>query len=213
MKIREAELADIDEDAYRRGEFHTRVYGIARVPFIPELTQGAKQVFSSGDEERTKKEIARFLAEVMADGMLTILGPGTTTAAIAHLLGLQKTLLGFDAVWGGKLVGTDLDEKGILGIIETKGPARVIVSPIGSQGFVIGRGTQVISPAVIRKVGIKNFIVAATPGKLESTPVLYIDTGDPDLDTQFGDSIAVISGYRMAQRKKLFRFSPEHREI
>jgi predicted polyphosphate/ATP-dependent NAD kinase len=207
MKFREAEIADIDEEAYRRGEFHTRIHGIGKVPFIPELTQGVKQVFETGDEERAKREIARFLVEVMADGMLTILGPGTTTAAIAHLLGIEKTLLGFDVVQGGKLTGRDLDERGILSILEKDGPARIIVSPIGAQGFVIGRGTQVISPGVIRRVGIKNIIIAATPAKLANTPLLYIDTGDPALNAQFGDSIAVISGYRMAQRKKLVHYS------
>jgi predicted polyphosphate/ATP-dependent NAD kinase len=212
LKFREAEIADIDEEAYRRGEFHTRVHGIGKVPFIPELTQGAKQVFETGDEERAKKEIAQFLIEVMADGMLTILGPGTTTAAVAELLGIKKTLLGFDAVQGGTLTGRDLDEKGILSMLEEDVSARVIVSPIGAQGFVIGRGTQVISPEVIRRVGIKNFIVAATPGKLANTPVLYIDTGDPALDAQFGESIAVISGYRMAQRKKLYHSSTDNRE-
>ena len=144
----------------------------------------------------------------MADGLLTVLGPGTTTAAIARVLGVEKTLLGFDAVQDGRLVGKDLDEAGILTILEREGPARIIVSPIGAQGFVIGRGTQVISPRVIRKVGIKNLIVAATPAKLANTPTLYIDTGDPDLDARFGDSIAVISGYRMAQRKSCTGFPP-----
>ena len=210
MKFREAEIADVDEDAYRRGEFHTRIYGIAKVPYVPDISQGTKQVFETGDEERAKKEIAQFLAEVMADGLLTFLGPGTTTATIARVLGVDKTLLGFDAVQGGRLVGKDLDEAGILAILKKDGPARIIVSPIGAQGFVIGRGTQVISPRVIRKVGVGNLIVAATPAKLANTPMLYIDTGDPDLDARFGDSIAVISGYRMAQRKKLFTFSSNY---
>jgi predicted polyphosphate/ATP-dependent NAD kinase len=207
MKIRDAEIADIDEEAYRRGEFHPRVYSIARVPFIAELTQGSKRVFESSDEDRAKIEIAQFLSEVIADGSLTILGPGTTTAAIARHLGIGKTLLGFDAVKEGKIIGMDLDEAGILSILEKEGNARVIVSPIGAQGFVIGRGTQVISPAVIRKVGIKNLIVAATPAKLAGTPVLYIDTGDPVLDAQFGNTIAVISGYRIAQRKKVYQLT------
>jgi len=209
MKLREAEIADIDEEAYRKGEFHTRVYGIGKVPYVPELNQGTKQVFETGDEERAKEEIAQFLAEVMADGSLTVLGPGTTTAAIAHLLGIEKTLLGFDAIQDDRLTGKDLDETGILALLEKAGPARIIVSPIGAQGFIIGRGTQVISPEVIRRVGIKNLIVAATPGKLANTPVLYIDTGDPALDAQFGDSIAVISGYRMAQRKKVYHLVRE----
>ena len=82
---------------------------------------------------------------------------------------------------------------------------RIIVSPIGAQGFILGRGNQQISPAVIRKAGLQNLIVVATPHKLRETPSLYVDTGDPALDREFGESVQVISGYRIAQRKKISR--------
>jgi predicted polyphosphate/ATP-dependent NAD kinase len=78
-----------------------------------------------------------------------------------------------------------------------------VISPIGAQGFVIGHGTQVVSPAVIRRIGLKNIIVVASPYKLSQTPTLFVDTGDPELDREFPDSIPVISGYRIAQRKRI----------
>ena len=77
------------------------------------------------------------------------------------------------------------------------------MSPLGAQGSVLGRGTQQVSPAVIEKVGIDNIIVVATPYKLSQTPEVFIDTGDPDLDHRFGENILVVSGYRVAQRKRI----------
>ena len=67
--------------------------------------------------------------------------------------------------------------------------AKIILSPIGAQGFILGRGNQQISARIVRRVGIGNIIVVATPHKLRETPLLYVDSGDPVLDTGFGDTI------------------------
>jgi predicted polyphosphate/ATP-dependent NAD kinase len=203
--LRDAELLDVDEEAYRAGELRTHVYGIARVPGITGSVQVAKQVFEEADEGRAKEEIARFIAEIVQPDTLYILGAGTTTEAIAEKIGVKKTLLGVDAVKNGQLVATDADERTLLGLIEKEKDVRIIVSPIGAQGFVFGRGNQQLSAGVIRRVGIPNVIIVATPHKLRETPVLYIDTGDPALNESFGGSVQVVSGYRIAQRKKIHR--------
>jgi len=205
IPLRDTEVVDVDEGAYRDGALRTTLYGYAKTPYIMEMVAGSKQVFEQPDEERAKVEIAEFIAEVI-DGTpdkLTLLGPGTTTEKIAEVLGIKKTLLGFDAIRGRALVGADLNEKSILALIKDEKKSRLIISIIGAQGFVLGRGTQQISPAVIRKIGIDNIIVVATPYKLSKTPVLYVDTGDSILDAAFGDHIKVISGYRIAQRKRI----------
>lgn len=201
--LRDAEIMDVDEDAYRAGELKTRLYGIARVPALPGKIQHAKQVFEEADEERAKNEIARFMGEVMKPDTLYIMGAGTTTEAIAHRLGVEKTLLGVDIIQHSTLVARDVDEKTLLMLIGKEKNVRVIVSPIGAQGFVFGRGNQQISAEVLEKIGISGVIVVATPHKLRDTPLLYIDTGDPILDAAFGESIQVISGYRIAQRKAI----------
>jgi len=205
IPLRDAEVMDVDEEAYRRGELKTRLYGYARTPYLPEMVTGSKHVFEEQDEERAKEEIGRFIGEVMegTPGTLTILGPGTTTGRIAGFFGIEKTLLGFDAVREGRIVARDLDENALLSLINGAGDVRLVISPIGAQGFVLGHGTQVVSPAVIRKIGIKKIIVVASPYKLSQTPTLFVDTGDPDLDREFPDSIPVISGYRIAQRKRI----------
>lgn len=206
--IRDSEILDVDEEAYRSGELKTRIFGIARTPALPGKVQSAKQVFEEPDEERAKQEIARFMQEVMLPGTLYILGAGTTTEAIANRLGVHKTLLGVDAVKDGVLVAADADEKILLDLAGREKDSRIILSPIGAQGFILGRGNQQISDRIVRMVGIQKIIVVATPHKLRETPVLYVDSGDPVLDHEFGNSVQVISGYRMAQRKKIHQ-SPE----
>jgi predicted polyphosphate/ATP-dependent NAD kinase len=205
--IRDSEILDVDEEAYRSGDLKTRIFGIARTPSLPGRVQSAKQVFEEADEERAKEEIARFMQEVMLPGTLYIMGAGTTTEAISRRLGLPKTLLGVDAIKDGVLVASDADEKSLFDLADKEPDTRIIVSPIGAQGFVLGRGNQQISARLVRKIGLKKIIVVATPHKLRETPVLYVDSGDPELDKEFGDSVQVISGYRIAQRKKVYQSS------
>ncbi len=203
LRCRDAEVMDVDEEAYRGGRLAARLYGYARVPYIPERTQGSKAVFDQPDDERAKEEIARFIAEIMRPDTLYIVGAGSTTQRILERLGLSGTLLGVDAVGNGAVVARDADEATLLSLLGETARAKIIVSPTGAQGFVLGRGNQQISPAVVRRAGVANLIVVATPAKLAATPVLYADSGDPALDRALGDSIAVVSGYRIAQRRRL----------
>jgi predicted polyphosphate/ATP-dependent NAD kinase len=161
-------------------------------------------VYEEEDEERAKREIARFIHEIMIPDVLYILGAGTTTESIAAKTGVKKTLLGVDVVKNGKMVAMDVDEKTLWTLLEHEPEAKIILSPIGAQGFILGRGNQQISARIVRKVGTGNLIVVATPHKLRETPLLYVDSGDSILDTGFGDSILVISGYRQAQRKRIY---------
>jgi predicted polyphosphate/ATP-dependent NAD kinase len=82
---------------------------------------------------------------------------------------------------------------------------QAVVSIIGAQGFVLGRGTQQFTPAVIERIGPENFIIIATEAKLFRTPSLYLDTGNQDLNSRFPDSLQVICGYAMARRMPLNR--------
>ena len=201
--LRDSEILDVDEEAYRAGELRTRIFGIARTPSGAGKVQSAKQVYEEPDEERAKQEIARFMQEVMLPDTLYLLGAGTTTEAIAHRLGVKKTLLGVDAIKDGILVAADVNEKTILDLAGREKEVRIVISPIGAQGFILGRGNQQISARVIRRAGRTHIIVVATPHKLAELPELYIDSGEPALDIEFGSSIQVISGYRIAQRKKI----------
>ena len=214
-ELRDAEVMDTDEDAYRRNELRMKVFGYAQTPYEPLLVQQGKSLFQSVSEEKAKEEIARFACEFMADDSLYILGAGTTTHKIAELLGLgeEKTLLGVDAVKNRELVGKDLNERELLRLLKKenekkkkgKSPVKLLVSPIGAQGFVFGRGNQQLSAKVIEKVGVENVIVLATPHKLSETPFLLVDTGSEELDKQLSGYVSVVCGYRMAQRKEVRR--------
>ncbi|MDP3397499.1 MAG: ATP-NAD kinase family protein [Methanoregula sp.] len=203
--LRDSEVMDVDEDAYRHNELKTRLYGIARTPVLAGKVQASKHVFEERDEERAKKEIARFIREIMIPDVLYILGAGTTTESIAREIGVNKTLLGVDAVMNGRTVAMDLDEKTLWALLEHDQETKILLSPIGAQGFILGRGNQQISARVVRKVGRENIIVVATPHKLRETPVLYVDSGDSSLDAEFGDAVLVVSGYRMAQKKRIYQ--------
>jgi predicted polyphosphate/ATP-dependent NAD kinase len=105
----------------------------------------------------------------------------------------------------GKTFAMDLEEKKLWALLEQTQEAKILLSPIGAQGFILGRGNQQISSRIVRKVGIANLIIVATPHKLRETPLLYVDSGDPNLDAEFGDTVQVVSGYRMAQKKRIYQ--------
>jgi len=194
LPLREAEVMDIDEDAYRENRLVAKLRGYALVPYEPVMMQTTKEG-SVGFELADQKAIARWTIELMERGRVHILGPGTTTRAVAEELGIyDSTLLGVDLIYDFKLLARDVNERQILEAIEGK-PASIIVSPIGRQGFIFGRGNQQLGPAVVRKVGKKNIMVLATPHKLSLTPTLKVDTGDPELDDELRGYIPVIVGY------------------
>lgn len=115
---------------------------------------------------------------------------------------IQKTLLGVDVICNGEIVVSDASEKDILNYLDAAS-VRIVVSPMGRQGCILGRGNQQISPRVINKVGISNVIIAATPYKLQQTPTLFVDTGSVPLDKRLTGWHQVVVGYMLAARKRV----------
>ena len=189
-----AEVMDIDEAAMGTGHLSARLYGYARIPLSRGLTQAAKAGGVAGGEEALEA-LARRIARTMAPGRLYILGPGTTTARIMSALGVSSGLLGVHAVRDGALVGADLDEAGLLALMDGRGTT-VLVSVVGGQGFVLGRGNQPISAEVVRRAGRENLVVLASMEKLLALPdrVLRVDTGDPATDRTLQGFIRVLTG-------------------
>jgi predicted polyphosphate/ATP-dependent NAD kinase len=182
LPLREAEVMDVDETAFREGRVSAELYGYVLIPYEPHLIQENKMASPMTESElRNQAAIAIYIIENMKPNLLYILGPGTTTRTIGDLLDAKKTLLGVDLFCGKKMVARDVNEKQIIEKIQGKA-AQIIVTPIGGQGFIFGRGNQQISPEVIRRVGLDNIVVVATEGKLRSLRSLRVDTGDPNLD-------------------------------
>jgi predicted polyphosphate/ATP-dependent NAD kinase len=193
--LRESEVMDIDERAYREDRLSARLYGYLMVPYEKTMVQGSKEG-SGALEESSLEAIAKEITENMLDDHLYIIGPGTTTRPITEKLGLKKTLLGVDVIQRGKMVAADANENRLLRLIEGA-KAKIVVTVIGGQGFVFGRGNQQISPEVIRKVGKENIVIVATPGKLASLQgkPLLVDTGDTELDRELSGYYRVVTGF------------------
>ena len=195
VRLAEAEVLDLDEEAYRRGEIAPRLLGYLRVPQVRRLVQARKAPSPAG-EEAAMAAIAADVVEGMEPGRAYVLGPGTTVRAVAERLGVPKTLVGVDVVRDGLLVAADVAEDALLAIIG-EGPAAVIVTPVGGQGFVLGRGNQQIGPRVLREVGRERLIVVATPWKLASLAglPLRVDTGNREVDAWLAGHVLVTTGY------------------
>ncbi|MEL7563300.1 MAG: ATP-NAD kinase family protein [Dehalobacterium sp.] len=194
LVIQEAEVMDIDEEAFRKDRVQAKLYGYLKVPKLKEYMQNVK---SGGYSE--KESLAGLSAEIadkMADNTLYIIGPGTTTRSIMERLGLKKTLLGVDVVWNKQVIANDVNEKQLYELLSDK-RTKIIVTVIGGQGHIFGRGNHQISPRVIRKVGKDNIMVVASKGKLVNLipAPLLVDTGDPELDHELSGFIRVITGF------------------
>lgn len=195
-RLREAEVLDLDEDALRAGVLAPRLYGCLRIPYESNLVQGLK-VPSGAGEAASLSAVAAAVTERMEEDCLYVLGPGTTTRAVAERLGLPKTLAGVDVVTRREVLTADAGEAEILSLIRGK-RAKIVVTPIGGQGCIFGRGNQQISPAVIAAVGRENIIVAATPEKLQALGgrPLWVDTGDPEANRLLAGHVRVVTGRR-----------------
>jgi predicted polyphosphate/ATP-dependent NAD kinase len=170
-RTEQREVMDIDEDDYRAGAVSPELRAVAAVPVADDL-QSAKQ--RGGGSVET---LAEGVAGDVGPETTYILGPGSTLAAIKSALGFEGSPLGVDVWRDGEVIATDASEAEIL---DAMGEANtIIVSPIGGQGFVFGRGNPQLSPAVIRNAEVK---IVASRAKLDDLRVLRVDTDDPDLD-------------------------------
>lgn len=199
LDIVETEVLDLDEAKYRQGDWVVRLYHTATTPFEPTLTQATKAMFDEHSDAEVKNHIAQHICEEMAANpkRLYILGPGSTVNHVGQTLNIDKTLLGIDAVLAGKLVARDVNEQKLLDLLGDHSEIGLVLSPIGAQGFVLGRGNLQLSPAVVSKIGRENIRIIATPAKLARTPCLRFDSGDSSLDASLaGDRYwPVITGY------------------
>ena len=147
-------------------------------------------------DESSQIGLGNEIVDEMKPDILYVLGPGTTVLPIAERLELEKSLLGVDVVKNQQLIAKDVNEQQLLDVIKGE-KVKLVVSVIGGQGFVFGRGNQQISPNVIREIGRENIIIVATPEKLASLRghPLRVDTGDAELDEELKGYYKVHTGY------------------
>jgi predicted polyphosphate/ATP-dependent NAD kinase len=190
----QADVMDIDEVALRAGHIAPRLYAHARVPVARNLMQAAK----GGPRQSAAAALssaARRIVTEMAPDTLYVIGPGTSAGAVMSAAGHAPTTLGTDALLNGEVVARDAGAAE-LDALATGRPVRIVLGVTGQQGFLLGRGNQQISGALIRRAGRDGLIVLATEAKLSALaqPRLWVDTGDSDLDASLSGFIRVQTG-------------------
>ena len=207
VSVGDVEIMDLDEILYRKGTWKVRLFHTVKGLIEPSFVQVGKMSFATVSEEEVKDEIAEHIKDEIDDhpDTLYLFGSGGTIDHIARFLNIDNTVLGIDAVCDHRLIAKDMNEQKILSLLNEYDQVKVLLSPIGAQGFILGRGNLQLSPAVIKEIGLENIIVVSTPAKLRATPVLRVDTGDSDLDESFAslEMIMVVIGYRVSRVVKI----------
>ena len=194
LETREAEVMDLDEEAYRQGRVSARLYGYMQVPANRKCIQNVK--VRSQSESTTLMGISQDVVNNMEPDRIYIIGPGTTTRSIMERLGLDNTLIGVDVVRNGELVTSDVSERRLWELIKDQS-ATVIVTAIGGQGHIFGRGNQQLSPRILKELGRENIQIVATKDKLLAIPkkTLLVDTGDSQLNQSLSGFTKVVTGF------------------
>jgi len=190
-----AEVLDVDEESYRRGELRVSLFGYMRVP-RSQFIQASK-IPTYQDEYEEQVSIAKWFSENLDENAFYVIGPGSTTKVVADYLGLPKTLLGVDVYRGKRVIFLDADSETLKNFVKKNMGSKIfiVVSPTGSQGFIFGRGNVQIPSEVIKIVGKDNIIILATKSKILRTKTFYVDTGDLEVDLYLSGYMRVISGY------------------
>ena len=209
LSLHEAQVMDLDEQAFRAGKVNAKCYGYLKVPVDDTRMQLIKQG-GLNLEEIVIQDIAADVIETMEPGVYYLIGSGSTTAEIMNQLSLPNTLLGVDIILDHELIASDVDERSISDIINGH-RTKMVLTIIGGQGHVFGRGNQQLSVKVISQIinqeaGRDNIIIVASNEKLRSleTRPMISDTGDTALDERLAGLYSVVTGY---QQKTLYRLN------
>lgn len=201
------DVTDLDETAYREGRVETRLTGSLLVPLSPAV-QGGK-VATTVDtplEPLVEQVLAGWHKED-----LYLVGAGSVCGAIKAQFWGDWSLLGIDAIQGDRIVATDLNDRAIAALLQEHrdGPVWLVLSTIGGQGVLLGRGTQVLTADTLRRIGWDHVVVVAPPEKLLGLRGLWVDTGDPELDASAPKYLRVVTGWRETRMVKLLRSPAE----
>ena len=200
LMVARTEVMDLDEEMYVKGEWKVRMYGEAFTPASPRWMQGAKEQIQRESETETLEAMSEHISTLLEEdpNLMLIWGSGGTLRQIGKQIDIELTLLGIDIQHENK-VYNDLNEQGLLEIISNHdGKKLLLLSPMGGQGFLIGRGNLQLSPNVLRSIGINNILGIATPAKLLGLSEVRIDTGDETLDEEIRNKrfLKLLQGYR-----------------
>lgn len=169
-----SDVIDLNEASYERGEMELSSYGTLLIPKSDLIMSESKAEYPATSSEA----IGQYIIDGMEDEVNYLIGPGSTCKAINSLLELDSSLLGFDLVRNKTLLGKDLSESEIFKLSGEK--TKIVLSPIGGQGFLLGRGNKQLSTRILSRVGFENIIVVASEEKLMYLKGLYVDIWDSE---------------------------------
>lgn len=197
VTLTDADVMDIDESLFREGVVKAKRYGEMQIPCELRYVQAVKSGGKESDE-LVLQDIAADVINKMEDELFVI-GSGSTTAFLMEEIGLDNTLLGVDLVQDQALVSSDVIESDIWQHISEneENGVKLVITLIGGQGHIFGRGNQQLSPRVIRAIGKENIIIIATKSKLAglNNKPLIADTGDEALDQELSGFMTITTGY------------------
>lgn len=200
VSLMTADVMDIDEALFRQGKVMAKRYGEMQVPAEPRYIQAVKM----GGRESNELVLADIAAEVIEqiEGETVIVGSGSTVAAVMQELSLDNTLLGVDVIAAESLLASDVKANELIDIVTQRRldslPVKLMITVIGGQGHILGRGNQQLTPELLKMIGKENILLVATKTKLkalEGRP-LIVDSGEPELDQWLSGYYRVITGYR-----------------
>ncbi len=196
ITFKKAEISDIDEEKYRNGILDIKTFGSMDIPDIDGIVNSSKAEYPSS----SAYDMAEYIIDTMKNDFYYVIGPGSTCKSIVSALGYKSNMLGFDIFYGKKLVLSDMDESTIFKYVNSK-PSFLIISFIGGQGFLLGRGNQQISSRVLKSIGFNNIVVLSSPEKLADIKTLYLDINSDGIEIP--KYIKVLTGYGIFKLIKL----------
>src|SRR5687768_7426591 len=203
------DVTDLDEVAYRTGHVDIELKGNLRVPMSPAIQSG--KVATSTDTPL--EPLIELVLQDWDPDALTFVGAGSVCQAVKDQFWGKPTLLGVDAIQGSRIVAIDLDDRQIADLTDRQlaagGKVRVVLSTIGGQGMLLGRGTQMFRPEVLKRIGWESLRVVAPPEKLLGLRALHVDTGDPAFDLTAPKHIRVTTGWNESRMMRLVHGPPK----
>jgi len=202
------DIMDIDESLFRQGVVKAKRFGEVQIPSELHYVQAVKSGGIESDD-LVLHDISEDVIDKMSEAgdHLFIIGSGSTTAFLMTELNLKNTLLGVDLVQNNVLIANDVTEEKLweqlMQAQKNNQIVHLIITLIGGQGHLFGRGNQQLSPRIIRTIieqggGKENITIIATKAKLTAlgNRPLISDTGDAMLDQRFSGFMPVTTGYR-----------------
>lgn len=197
VSVSDAEVMDIDEVLFRKGKVNARQFGEMQVPtelrYIQAVKMGGKE-----SDELVLADIAAHIIEIIEDNPahLFVMGSGSTVEFIMQELDIKNTLLGVDVIKNKQLMASDVTASELSAMTINQN-CKLVLTLIGGQGHIIGRGNQQLSAHFLTSIDKDNILLVATKSKLSnlSGRPLIVDSGDTNVDEQLSGLISIITGY------------------